>query len=357
MSQPFEPASVQAARRYAPFLAWASWFVFAWCAAVVGGDLWGEVVGHWQTAVAMMLGSFVAGATPMGGGTVGFPVLVLMLGEPAALGRQFSFAVQSVGMTSASIFILCSGRALALRLMLWAMASSAIVVPVASVALLPLLSESAIKLAFACVWGAFGFLTLIKAREMRHWHHLPRLSARTDAVAGLAVGVVGGLASAFTGVGIDMIAYTVLVLLYRCDLRIAISTSVLLMAFNSLVGVLTTASSGTADPEVFGHWLAAAPVVLFGAPLGALAIQFIPRTPAMVGVAVLCLIQLFWMASNVGVGLVGAGGIAVAMLAANGVFHLLYVAGRRAEAARKGESAGQSAGERGLPAGSPPNGK
>ena len=49
----------------------------------------------------------------MGGGTVGFPILVLLLGLPAALGREFSFATQSVGMVSASVLILASGQALA----------------------------------------------------------------------------------------------------------------------------------------------------------------------------------------------------------------------------------------------------
>ena len=42
------------------------------------------------------------GSTPMGGGTVAFPVLVLFFGELATMGRDFSFAVQSVGMTRAA---------------------------------------------------------------------------------------------------------------------------------------------------------------------------------------------------------------------------------------------------------------
>jgi len=39
----------------------------------------------------------------MGGGSVGFPILVLLLGEPARLGRDFSFAVQSLGMGCAAL--------------------------------------------------------------------------------------------------------------------------------------------------------------------------------------------------------------------------------------------------------------
>ena len=60
-----------------------------------------------ELAAAMAVGSYVAGSTPMGGGTVGFPVLVLLMDLPATLGRDFSFAIQAIGMTSASIYILC----------------------------------------------------------------------------------------------------------------------------------------------------------------------------------------------------------------------------------------------------------
>jgi hypothetical protein len=36
----------------------------------------------------MAFGSYVAGSTPMGGGTVGFPILVLLFDLPATLGRD-----------------------------------------------------------------------------------------------------------------------------------------------------------------------------------------------------------------------------------------------------------------------------
>ena len=92
---------------------WLAGFYAVWVWLVFGHGLWEVARTHWPIALAMALGSYVAGSTPMGGGTVGFPVLVLLFEMPATLGRDFSFAVQSIGMTSASIFILARRQPLA----------------------------------------------------------------------------------------------------------------------------------------------------------------------------------------------------------------------------------------------------
>ena len=56
--------------------------------------------------LAMVIGSMIAGATPLGGGIVAFPVSVLILGFTPPQGRDFSLLIQSVGMTAASFLIL-----------------------------------------------------------------------------------------------------------------------------------------------------------------------------------------------------------------------------------------------------------
>lgn len=86
-------------------------------------------IGRWRS---MALGSYVAGSTPMGGGTVGFPILVLLFEMPARLGRDFSFAVQSVGMVSAAIFILARRQVLAWSMLKGAMLGAVIGTPLAS---------------------------------------------------------------------------------------------------------------------------------------------------------------------------------------------------------------------------------
>lgn len=55
-------------------------------------------------------GSFLGGSSPVAGGTVGFPLRVLVFEHPAKLGRDFSLSIQSVGKVSAVVYILTRRR-------------------------------------------------------------------------------------------------------------------------------------------------------------------------------------------------------------------------------------------------------
>jgi uncharacterized membrane protein YfcA len=330
---PLGPVASGRLSRYAPFLAWVCWFAIVWLVVVMAFDLAATVADHWQIAVAMVFGSYIAGSTPMGGGTVGFPVLVLLFDGPASLGRSFSFCIQSVGMSSASIFILCSGRRFLAPTLLCACAAATLTLPLTLWLLVPLISDAGVKLAFGCIWGGFGILTLVKLRETLAFDRThPAVSTRFQIVTGLLVGLLGGVAAGLTGVGADMVLYSTAVLLYRTDIRTAIASSVVVMAYCSLLGALCSAGMGRLDTEVLHNWLAAAPIVLIGAPLGSFIMKLIPRGPTLVLVACLCLLQLLYIlrstASNAWV-LAGAVG---AVLGMNAAFHALHVAGRRLEA-------------------------
>lgn len=314
----------------APWLAWTALFYVVWAILVFGQGIWDKVTEHWGIAVAMAAGSYVAGSTPMGGGTVGFPILVLLFNEPASLGRVFSFAVQSIGMTSASIYILCTRKPVAWRMLRWAMLGSAIGTPLGSIVLVPRVSDVTTAIVFAILWASFGVMTLVKVRELASHSGMNATTPRFDMAAGLAIGLLGGgLIASLTGVGIDMLIYTVLVLLLRADLRIAIPTSVVLMAGTSLVGVATSAALGRLNHEVYHNWLAAAPIVILGAPLGAFIVGLISRVPTLYFVAVLCIGQFVWTcyAKDLSAWMIATSSAAV--LACQLIFHAMYRAGNR----------------------------
>lgn len=298
------------------------WIWFVWLAVFYA--VWAWLVGflghgdtaraHWPMAAAMAVGSYAAGSTPMGGGTVGFPILVLLFDQPAQLGRDFSFAVQSIGMTSAAIFILARRQPLAGAMLKGAVFGATLGTPLGIFLVAPWVPGLWIKLVFAVVWGSFGILHLWRIREISEHEGMTDFDEHWDIRVGFVVGLAASAVFvSVSGVGVDMVLYTVLVLLCRADLKIAIPTSVIIMAYASTLGILTKLAFTGVEPGVFGNWLAAAPVVAVGAPLGVFVVQFIGRKPTLLVVAVLCVGQLIWTLSREWDAL-GLGGAALSLL-------------------------------------------
>ena len=317
---------------------WVLCFESGWLLFVTASGGWPSVRGHWPIALAMFFGSYLAGSTPMGGGSVAFPILVLVLGEPAALGRSFAFAIQALGMSSAVFYLLATGRPLAWGVLRWALLGSLVATPIGVAWLAPRVPELGVKLVYAVVWASFGMITLLRLSELAGQTGIRDLGPGSERAAGLLAGAIGGGAVAsVTGVGADMLLYSLLVLLFRADPRLAIPTAVCSMAFTSVVGVATGAlltAQGPAGPllhpGVADHWLAAAPVVVLGAPLGALAVRVIPRTGTLALVALLCLAQLVWICAQARLSPIGIAWVVAAVLGLGGMLQLLRAQGRRA---------------------------
>lgn len=149
-----------------PWFLWLGAFYTVWLGLVVSGSHWQAIRENWGIAVAMAAGSYAAGATPMGGGTVGFPVLVLLFKQSAILGRDFSFAVQSIGMTSASLFIIARRQPVEWTMVRWAMLGSLVGTPLGIFFIAPLVPALAVKLIFAVIWCSFGVLHLFRLNEL-----------------------------------------------------------------------------------------------------------------------------------------------------------------------------------------------
>ena len=277
------------------FAVWLAAFYTVWLTIVISGHHWQTIEEHWGIAVAMAFGSYAAGSTPMGGGTVGFPVLVLLFKQPATLGRDFSFAIQSIGMTSASIFILCRRQPLEWTMLGWTLVGSLVGTPLGVIFIAPHVPGIAIKVLFAIVWASFGVLHLYRTNDICANVGETPAAHRFDRNVGFVLGLLAGATVAsITGVGIDMILYAVMVLLMRADLKVAIPSTVIVMAFTSLVGIATKNLFTGVQPSVYENWLAAAPVVALGAPLGSYVVNKIGRKPTLYFVAILCIGQFIW---------------------------------------------------------------
>ncbi|WP_444918036.1 sulfite exporter TauE/SafE family protein [Microbulbifer sp. JMSA003] len=319
------------------WFAWLVLFYGVWFFLILQGENLAQALEHWSMALAMALGSYAAGSTPMGGGTVGFPVLVLFFDMPASLGRDFSFAVQSIGMVSASLFILCRRQQLAWSMLRGALLGSLLATPAGILLFAPLIPELWVKLSFAVLWGSFGIFHLYRLSEITDCEHAGDPQCPTDFRVGLLLGAFAGFCVvAVTGVGVDMLVYAALVLLSRVDLKVAIPTSVVIMAFCSVLGVIVKSLAGDWQPGVFGNWLAAAPVVALGAPLGVFVVSLLGRKPTLLIVAFLCVVQLVWTCMSESEAMKGYGGplVLLALLCCLAGFEWLRALGLRREQVR-----------------------
>ena len=260
-------------RFYLPF---AAIVLFSVAAAVISLDLTDEVFAWWPAALTMVFGSFIAGASAEGGGAIAFPVFTLILKIPPIDARSFSFAIQSIGMVSASLLIIGRGIPVELRAVKYPAIGGLVGLVAGTWWIAPLLEPIHTKLFFVSLWMAFG-IGLFLANRNRTRIVRASLSenlGQRDVVILLSAGLIGGLVTSIFGNGIDLVTFCVLTLWYGVDEKVATPTSVLLMSITTVIGFLFHVFVVRDVSQNMLHaWLAAAPVVVFFAPLGAFVIS------------------------------------------------------------------------------------
>ncbi len=307
-------------------------FLVIWVVLVAGFGHWEGVKTHWQMAIVMIMGSLVAGSTPMGGGTVAFPILVLVFGQPAANARNFGLIIQALGMTSAMIFILGRKVPLPFRVLAGSTAGAAVGFLFGQYVLGPHVPQPLVKLLFSCLWMSFGLLTLAKNGEICGLKG--RVPDRASVgLVGLVAGLIGGTIASMIGVGVEMMVYTVMVLVYRSDLKIAVPTAVSAAALASIEGALLHLKLGDIDRNAFYNWLAAGPIVIFGAPTGTWLVSVLPRMKVLYFVSTLCVLQFVWTLQQTAHSATEWIFVAVAMAVAVAVLMTLYGTGKKAAGA------------------------
>ncbi|MDY7102585.1 MAG: sulfite exporter TauE/SafE family protein [Actinomycetota bacterium] len=292
-----------------------------WLVSVTAAGLWPRVVDNWAASITMVAGSVVAGATPQGGGAVAFPVFTKAIEVPADVARTFSLCIQAVGMGTASAWIVIRRRAVHWRAVAIAAPTAAIGM-VAGLVLLgrpdepywpSVLPGPYVKVTFTAVVVTMAAVSWLAYRRPLVEREV-RLPLRSASSIGLVVGaaLVGGLASSLVGSGSDVLLYLGIVVVLGLAPEVGVPTSVVVMATVSVVGLAVlgigdgqldvvvtdgevlsvggqevtlmdgapVAIDGSVglvgEPgiparrfDVFGLWIAAVPIVAWGAPIGA----------------------------------------------------------------------------------------
>lgn len=268
--------------------------------------LWGShtaieaIIENWQISLTMVFGSLIAGLTSEGGGAVAFPVFTKILHIAPQDARVFSLAIQSIGMTAASLTKIAMRIRIAWNVVLWVSLGGILGMFISSFFIAPHVPPKIVKITFTILVSSLGItLFLLNTRIGEKRSLSVPLNFPSSYLILVGVGVIGGGMSALVGNGIDIITFSVMVFLFRLSEKIATPTSVILMAINSVCGfTMQLLWLDGFTPEVQGYWLAAIPVVVIGAPLGAVICRYLSRATIswmLIGLITIEFVTTFWI--------------------------------------------------------------
>jgi uncharacterized membrane protein YfcA len=223
----------------------------------------------------MIFGSFVAGGSSEGGGAIAFPVMTLIFKIHPAEARNFSLAIQSVGMTAATLWIIARKIPLEKTYLKLAAIGGTAGIILGSYLIAPYTSPAYAKMLFVSFWLSFGITLFIVTyyRKRNVQDYLPDLN-NTQKIELIIIGLAGGILSAILGSGIDICTFAFVTMKYKLSEKVATPTSVVLMASNAFIGFfLHQFIIGDIAPVVYNYWLVCIPVVMLGAPMGAFVVS------------------------------------------------------------------------------------
>ncbi|MEZ5307756.1 MAG: TSUP family transporter [Pyrinomonadaceae bacterium] len=250
------------------FPVWIACVYAAWLAVILSGPGFAIFKSHWMYSVMMIFGASVAGYTPEGGGAVAYPILSLYFKITPPVARDFSLAIQAVGMVSAGIYIVFGkGRDLSFfrHIPLFLLFNFIGFAGVSHFQVgLPFPVFQMIFVSMALAFIASFWITRTFGTED---NFSPDSSRRLVATAVFCM--LGGAASAMFGTGSDMLLYILLSVYFGVKEKSGTDLSIVLMGLMSLAGILYRIFVfGDVNPEVFSMWIVAVPVVTVFAPFG-----------------------------------------------------------------------------------------
>jgi len=266
-----------------------------WLFILAAGDHFSAVFQWWPAGLAMMLGSFVAGSTPLGGGVIAFPVSVLFLRFTGGESRDISLLIQSVGMNAASYLLVRYKRNLLhKKLILMFIVVGSVGAVFGAVGIISV-TGATINLAYTILVFEFGIFyfyrnkylqpregsAAVKSSEVTLQQLTPVESHGKNFIVYFLMTVsafLGGIATANVGTGADITLYVFGILGWNLlrptqgieDNQLTASSIVVMGALSLVCVLLRLIVGGSFSPRTLETWAVMVPVVVLGAPLGSL---------------------------------------------------------------------------------------
>ncbi|MDR3712802.1 MAG: sulfite exporter TauE/SafE family protein [Puia sp.] len=250
---------------------------------------------HLYALVTMIFGSFVAGSSPEGSAAIAYPVYTLLLKIPPAVARNFAFAIQSVGMGSATLLILGLKIKVDWNYIRYVTLGGVFGLVFGTWYIVPLISPPLAKLFFVSLWLSFGLVLWYENRKpKRIVFDAIRDFAGRDLVRLLLFGLVGGMISSIFGTGINIFSFCLMTIYYRINEKVGVPSSVIIMTIETLLGFFLHAGVvRDFQPLAFEMWVVCAPFVAIFAPLGSFVIHKVPRRAVATFLYCILIVQFF----------------------------------------------------------------
>ena len=263
--------------------------MFGWFYYMLQHDSFEIYSRQWATVITMIFGSFIAGSSPEGSAAVAYPIFTLILKIEPAIARNFAFAIQSIGMTSASLLIIGMRLKVDWNYIIFVTIGGVVGLFLGTYYVVPYVSPVQAKLFFVSLYLSFGIaLWLQNRRPQREVFNKIENFKNSDKGRLIIFGLVGGIISSIFGTGINIFTFCLMTIYYRVSEKVATPSSVIIMTIETILGLfIHTQLIKDFQPEAFEIWLACVPFVAVFAPLGAFVISKMPRK----GIATL----LYWI--------------------------------------------------------------
>ena len=250
-----------------------------WAWYMISHNAFGIYATRWPAALTMLFGSFVAGASPEGSAAIAYPVFTLILKIPPEVARNFAFAIQSIGMTSASLLILGLKIKVDWNYIKYVTFGGIFGLLLGTYYVVPLISPMQAKLFFVSLWLSFGIALWLQNRNSHRevFDNIQNL-VKSDIFKLITFGFIGGIISSIFGTGINIFTFCLMTIYYQVSEKVATPSSVIIMTIETLLGVfIHTKIAHDFQPLAFELWLTCIPIVVFFAPLGAFVISKMKR--------------------------------------------------------------------------------
>lgn len=250
---------------------------------------------QWATVITMIFGSFIAGASPEGSAAVAYPIFTLILKIAPAVARNFAFAIQSIGMTSATLLIIGMRLKVDWNYIIFVTIGGVFGLFLGTYFIVPYVSPVQAKLFFVSLYLSFGIaLWMQNRRPQREVYDKIENFKDSDKARLIIFGLVGGIISSIFGTGINIFTFCLMTIYYRVSEKVATPSSVIIMTIETILGLfIHTQLINDFQPEAFEIWLACVPFVAVFAPLGAFVISKMPRKGIATLLYIILIVQFF----------------------------------------------------------------